>query len=63
MHPVGLMATLAAACTVTGDEDYLRRLWDSAPRRGERRYYDNCLYLFAFLMLSGHYRVYLPKER
>ncbi len=63
MHPVGLMATLAAASVVTGDEEYLRRLWDSAPRKGERRYYDNCLYLFAFLMLSGHYRVYLPKER
>ena len=27
-------------------------------RKGERRYYDNCLYFFALLMLCGKYRLY-----
>jgi len=27
------------------------------PREGNRRYYDNCLYFFAVLALSGNYRM------
>ena len=27
-------------------------------REGNRRYYDNCLYFFAFLALSGNYRIW-----
>ena len=27
-------------------------------RKGDRRYYDNCLYFFAFLALSGNYRIW-----
>lgn len=63
MHPVGLLATLAAASAVTGDTEWLQRLWDTPLRKGVRRYYDNCLYLFAMMMLSGNYRVYLPEEK
>ena len=33
-------------------------LWNQPLRRGGRRYYDNCLYLFALLALSGNYRIY-----
>lgn len=32
--------------------------WNQPLRRGERRYYDNCLYLFALLALSGNYRIW-----
>lgn len=62
MHPVGLVATLAAASAVTGSREWLQRLWDMPLRKGVRRYYDNCLYLFALMMLSGNYRIYLPED-
>ena len=29
------------------------------PRKGKRRYYDNCLYFFCLLMLTGNYRIYM----
>jgi len=32
--------------------------WNQPLREGDRRYYDNCLYLFALLALSGNYRIY-----
>ena len=31
--------------------------WNQPLRTGGRRYYDNCLYLFALLALSGNYRI------
>lgn len=61
LHPVGLLATLAAA-SLTADgphaESFIRQLWETPPRTGDRRYYDNCLYMFAILTLSGQYRIY-----
>ena len=39
-------------------ERAVRRFWDTPMRTGRRRYYDNCLYFFAILALSGHYVVY-----
>lgn len=63
LHPIGLLATLAQttlACTPAARkscEKIIRRFWETPPRRGERRYYDNCLYLFAMLALSGKYCV------
>lgn len=68
-HPNGLEATLAqAAMTVIDEGDpsshvyevaryYIEKLWNSEPRTGIRRYYDNFLYLFAFMALSGNYRM------
>ena len=32
--------------------------WNQPLRKGPRRYYDNCLYLFALLALSGRYRIW-----
>ena len=55
MHPLGLLATTAAASLATGDLDWVRRLWDAEPRKGVRRYYDNCLYFFSLLMCAGRY--------
>ncbi|MNL89672.1 Reducing end xylose-releasing exo-oligoxylanase [compost metagenome] len=36
--------------------------WNTPLRAGKRRYYDNCLYFFAFLALSGNYRIYCGKK-
>ncbi len=36
----------------------VQRFWDTPVRTGDRRYYDNCLYMFAMLALAGQYRIY-----
>lgn len=62
LHPVGLVATTAMAALAVPDSSASRRaverFWNAGLRTGARRYYDNCLYFFALLALSGHYRVY-----
>ena len=69
LHPVGLLATIAqGALSVPFDESpdsdfqtaakWVRWFWDHPLRKGVRRYYDNCLYIFALLALSGNYRIY-----
>lgn len=61
LHPTGLLATLAQTTLACSDaastacEKIVRRFWETPPRTGNRRYYDNCLYLFAVLALSGKY--------
>lgn len=61
LHPVAIIATNAQA-SLAADGPYARecveRFWNTPLRTGERRYYDNCLYLFALLALSGNYRIY-----
>ncbi len=63
LHPVGLLATLAQttlACSSAAKdsaEKIIKRFWETPLRTGERRYYDNCLYMFALLALSGKYKV------
>ena len=72
LHPLGLLATtaqgaLTVSCEKSEDEDsgwnvakkWVEWFWNQPLRKGERRYYDNCLYLFALLALSGNYRMYL----
>lgn len=68
MHPTGVLAgTAQGALTVPfapGNEDWetakrwVQWFWNQPLREGGRRYYDNCLYLFAFLALSGRYRIW-----
>ena len=61
LHPVAITATNAAASLAADGpwaEECVRRFWETPLRTGERRYYDNCLYFFAFLALSGNYRIY-----
>lgn len=69
LHPTAVIATSAAAYALLPDEESddslhlnakrcLERFWDTPLRGGERRYYDNCLYLFAFMLLSGRYRIW-----
>ena len=36
----------------------VEELWNAHLRTGNRRYYDNCLYMFTILALSGQYRIW-----
>ncbi len=61
LHPVAIIATTATASLLNDDEAAKKCLldfWNTPLRSGDRRYYDNCLYFFAFLALSGNYRIY-----
>ena len=61
LHPVAIIATVAqstlAACSEYSKE-WVEHFFQMPLRAGERRYYDNCLYLFAYLALSGNYRIW-----
>lgn len=70
-HPIGLCATIAEAALalerskepITAKQQAatkraVKRFWETPLRTGKRRYYDNCLYFFAMLALSGNYNVY-----
>ncbi len=61
LHPIAILATNAAASLAADGpwaEVCARRFWETPLRTGTRRYYDNCLSFFAFLALSGNYRIY-----
>ena len=58
MHPTAITACCAAS-VIAGESEqadmWLKRFAALPLRKGPRRYYDNCLYFFALLMLSGKY--------
>ncbi len=67
MHPVAVIVSNAAASLASWQDGaseevkerakrFVLKFWNTPLRTGKRRYYDNCLYLFALLMLSGRYR-------
>ncbi len=61
MHPTAITACCAASVIAGesgGADRWLERFARLPLRRGDRRYYDNCLYFFALLALSGRYRIY-----
>ena len=61
LHPIGLLATNAQASLAAKHNrkmEYVKMFYNTPLRVGERRYYDNCLYFFAFLALSGSYRIW-----
>lgn len=65
LHPYGLIATNAmsalatkAGCMDQNTIDAVKRFWNLDLRKGNRRYYDNCLQLFAMMALSGNYKIY-----
>ena len=62
MHPVAIMAVLGAASIGSHSRARRRFLEQFAAlpmRKGVRRYYDNCLYFFCLLMLTGNYKIYI----
>ena len=61
LHPVAIIATVAQGSLAANNpftNEWIERFWNTPMRTGVRRYYDNCLYLFALLALSGNYRIY-----
>ena len=61
LHPVAIIASNAQAGLARDDENskyWVKKFFNTPLRKGDRRYYDNCLYFFAFLALSGNYRIY-----
>lgn len=61
LHPVGLPATVAQsvlAAETDCSKEWVEHFYHLPLRTGVRRYYDNCLYFFAFLALSGNYRMW-----
>ena len=61
LHPVAVIAVMQRLRWLRREKmqrECIRRFWETPLRTGERRYYDNFLYLFAMLALSGNYRIY-----
>ena len=74
LHPVGLLATTAEGSLAVLKDPvqqeminsaekelalwWVKKFWETPLRTGKRRYYDNCLYMFAFLALAGKYRTW-----
>lgn len=61
LHPIAIIATNAAGSLGAKGKyrlKWVRDFWNTPLRTGDRRYYDNCLYFFSFLMLAGRYRIY-----
>ncbi|MBP5365898.1 MAG: glycoside hydrolase [Bacteroidales bacterium] len=68
-HSVGLVATLAAATIESNNEhnrEFVERLWNSKNEPYDDgyfdAYYDGLLRLFAFMHLSGNYRIIFPQK-
>ena len=74
LHPVGLLATTAEGSLAVLKDPvqqeminsaekelalwWVKKFWETPLRTGKRRYYDNCLYMFAFLALAGKYQIW-----
>lgn len=61
LHPIGLIAANAMGSLATTGRNStacVQKFWETPLRKGDRRYYDNFLYIFAFMALSGNYRIW-----
>ena len=60
-HSLGL-AGMNAMASLAADgpnvKAMVEEVWNAKPIKGTYRYYDNCLYFFSLLALSGNYRVW-----
>ena len=68
-HSVGLVSTLAAASVMCSHEisrEFIDALWNSEnvphPDGYFDAYYDGLLRLFAFMHMSGNYRIIFPEQ-
>lgn len=61
MHPNAIIATTAAGSLAAKGEyrfQWVKDFFELPLRKGNRRYYDNCLHFFCLLMLAGQYKIY-----
>jgi len=61
LHPNAIIATTGVASLASDGKyrkEWIGNLWDLPLRKGNRRYYDNCLHFFCLLMASGEYKIY-----
>jgi oligosaccharide reducing-end xylanase len=61
LHPIAVIAVNAQASLAANGpytKECVDKFWNTPLRKGDRRYYDNFLYLFAMLALSGDYRIW-----
>jgi oligosaccharide reducing-end xylanase len=61
LHPVAIIATNAAGSLAAKGKyrlQWVKDFWELPLRKGDRRYYDNCLYFFSLLMLAGEFKIY-----
>jgi oligosaccharide reducing-end xylanase len=61
---LGLVATNAAACLAADRPErvaFVRELWGASLAKGQWRYYNDMLYLLAFMSVSGNFKAYAPK--
>ena len=65
LHPYALIATNAMSALASKEGELsetaieaVKTFWNLPLRKGVRRYYDNCLQLFAMMALSGNYRFF-----
>ncbi len=66
LHPYALIATNAMSALASKEGEMsedavaaVKQFWNLPFRTGVRRYYDNCLQLFAMMALSGNYRFFM----
>ncbi len=61
LHPIAILSVNAQA-SLAAKGQYAKacaeRFFNTPLREGDRRYYDNCLYFFALLALSGKYQIW-----
>lgn len=55
---VGMNAMASLAANGPDVQTMVDALWKKAPSTGRWRYYDDCLYFFSLLALSGNYRIW-----
>ena len=61
LHPIAIIATNATTGVLVDNENtekWVKRFLETPLRLGDRRYYDNCLYFFSYMILSGNYKVW-----
>ncbi|TYQ18210.1 UNVERIFIED_CONTAM: oligosaccharide reducing-end xylanase [Acetivibrio alkalicellulosi] len=61
LHPVAIIATNAQASLASKgnyQKECVDLFWNTPLRKGDRRYYDNCLYMFSLLALSGNFKIW-----
>lgn len=77
LHPVAITSTTAQSALAVPERldsyelgqagrlarMWVERFWNQPMQTGKYRYYDNCLYFFAFLALSGKYRIWEEQKK